>query len=125
MYKFIEKNGLNLVCDGKTVLKNISFWLNPRLFAYKATSFEDKIVLEKASVSETEVRFVSGDNVGGITLTLKQDGDCFALFACGEYDGRGGKGQHGCHLDPFCGLGFDFEFPHRGNFIDAFMRCSY
>lgn len=124
-FEFSENGNINLLCDGQAVLLNIKPWFNPKLNAHKETSFEDKISAEKFTVNGNCITFTFPEGVGELSLTLKEENGCFALFAKGEYDARNGGFTHGTHLDPFRGFGFDFNFPHTGNYIDAYMRCEH
>ncbi len=124
-FKFENNGSVNLVCNGQAVLCNIKPWFNPKLKPDKETSFEDRIEAESFNVSETSVTFAFPENVGELTLDVRGENGCFALFAKGEYDARNNGFAHGTHLDPLRGLGFDFNFPHEGNYIDAYMRCEH
>ena len=122
MYYFKEQNGISLYNGNKAVLTKIAPWVNVPI--YPSSGKELRLPLVPKTVSDTAVDFESENGAAKLTLSVKEENGCFAVFATGQYDATGAP-EYGTHLCEYNGLGFDFDIPHTGNFVDAYMRCLF
>lgn len=116
MYSF-KQNSLYL--NKKAILKNIIPWVNTKLEPWEQSS-EDKIYLQPKEYNEKSVYFESENGSAKLTLSLKEEGNSFALYLTGDYDAKNTMG-HGIHLDSLKGLGFDFGIKHTGKLVSGYM----
>ena len=124
MYCFRMGSGLELCKNDKALLTGISPWMKGNLAPADPAEGDGSFSLLLKEWSEEEAVFESEDGLGSLTLTLKDRGDCFGIYARGSYEPAGHLGV-GNHPDPFGGFGFDFDLPHEGNYIDAYMGCTF
>ncbi len=117
MYTFSFDRGVNLLFDGKPVLTGLSPWMNSTLRG------GDKIVLKCIRVNTTSACYEAEDKAARLTLTLKEEGECFALVLTGEY--KPVTSNHGSHLVDEKGIGLDFDIHKTKKYVDAFMSCSF
>ncbi len=124
MYYFSLKNGLSLYCGKKKILSDISFWIDPDIKPWEKATVDGKKYLDIIETDENSVTLATANGTAHFTLSLKQEEECFALIADGKYDVLDEK-EWGTHLDEFIGFGLDFDIPHTGNYVDAFMHGTF
>lgn len=125
MYSFLQtESGVAIQKNGKILLKDLRPFMNPNPKPRTKMEETGLFYLEPVEITELSVDFAAPALGGKLSLSLKEKGDCFAIFAKGAYDPAGLLGV-GNHLDPYKGLGFDFDLPHDGNYVDAYMGCEF
>ena len=120
MYYFKENS---LYCDNKILLKNIIPWVNGKIQPWDSKA-EDKMYLQYISSTETSIEYEIENNKTKLTLSVKEEGNSFALYLDGAYDGYGLMG-HGLHLNSLKGIGLDFDITHTGNYVTGYMSYVF
>ena len=114
------ENGVSLYAGKMPVLTGITPWYNSRLIPWEDKN--DLIVLSLTECNEKTASFTDETGKLSLVLSLKEDNNCFGIFAEGTYLPTLG---HGTHLNDYYGLGFDFDTVHKGGMIDCFIDWLY
>ena len=60
----------------------------------------------------------------GLTLSVKEEGNSFALYLEGAYVGCGLMG-HSLHINSLKGIGLDFDITHTDNYVAGYMSYIF